>query len=357
MGQTPLSNVFEVGEALLFRKLFAVAFVLTATCGLAAPTGAETAAEFYKGKVVKLVVGYGPGGGYDTYARMLAPYLEERLGATVVVENRPGGGGNVALNQVAAAKPDGLTIMIISAGTAAFGQITEAEGVRYDIGSLGLLGRIAGQSRVVLWSARSPYRTLDDALKTSRPIVFGAIARTDTISASTAFLIEAIGLNAKIVSGYKGTKEIALAAIRGEVDGFSVSANSARPYMRNGDLVASFVISRERADVLPDTPSIFELMDLTPEQAWWLDYTTALLSLGRALVTTPDIPDERLAFLQETVGAVLSDPKVIADAATKKRPLSYVAPLEYRGLIETVVSRLTPEELAKVAKVAREKYR
>src|SRR3546814_18963356 len=66
-----------------------------------APAAAETAAEFYQGKVVKLVVGYGPGGGYDLYARMLAPHLERSLGATVVVENRTGGGGLVVISQLA----------------------------------------------------------------------------------------------------------------------------------------------------------------------------------------------------------------------------------------------------------------
>ena len=60
----------------------------------------ENPMNFYKGKVIKLVVGYGPGGGYDTYARLLAPRIERETGATVVVENHPGGGGLVALNQV-----------------------------------------------------------------------------------------------------------------------------------------------------------------------------------------------------------------------------------------------------------------
>lgn len=98
---------------MVFRVFLHTVCLLLAFSTGAAAALAETAAEFYRGKMVKLVVGYGAGGGYGTYAGMPAPHLEERLGATVVVENRPGG-GIVALNQVAAAKPDGLTIMLIN---------------------------------------------------------------------------------------------------------------------------------------------------------------------------------------------------------------------------------------------------
>ncbi len=356
MGQTPLPDAFYVGEVLFTAKRVYAALALMVALGFAVPAAAEPAAEFYKDKVVKLVVGYGAGGGYDTYARMLAPHLEERLGATVVVENRPGGGGNVALNQIAGAKPDGLTIMLIASGSAAFSQVMEAEGVRFDVGQLGLLGRVAGQSRVLLWSGRSPYRSLEDALTTPRTILFGGISRTDTISASVAFLAEALDLNAKIVTGYKGTKEVALAAIRGEVDGFSVSASSGNRYVRDGDLIASFIVARERSPLLPDVPTIFELLEVTPGQAWWLDYTAALLSLGRALVTTPDVPSDRLAYLQKAVAAVVTDPDVVAEAESVKRPLSYMAPAEFRRLLDAVVGRLSAEELAKVRHVAQAKF-
>lgn len=339
-------------------KVFICAFcALLSLAGAVSSAGAETAAEFYKGKVIKLLVGYGAGGGYDFYARMLAPHLERQLDATVVVENRPGGGGIVALNQLVAAKPDGLTIMLISSGSAAFAQLAEAEGVRYDVDSLGHLGRVSEQRRSILWSARSPYRTLADAQNTDRTILFGGISGSDTVTATTAFLIEALGLNARIITGYKGSKEVALAAIRGEVDGFAVSAGSAKRYLRDDNLVAAVVLSRDRSPLLPDVPTIFELLELTPEQAWWVDYTDALMRLGRSLVTTPDIPADRLAFLQDAVGTVLTDPQVIAEAESKKRPVIYASPDEAKRLIDRVIARLTAEELARVRVVGLEKFR
>jgi len=322
----------------------------------AAPAGAETAADFYKGKVVKLVVGYGAGGGYDLYARMLAPHLEQRLGATVVVENRPGGGGIVALNQVAAASPDGLTLMLISAASATFSQIVEAEGVRYDIARLGFLGRVIDEKRALVIGTQSGIESIEDLRNAGRPIAFGAISRSDTIAATACFLAEALGLDAKLVAGYKGSKEVALAALRGEVDGFAVSDSSARSYNRNEGLFAFMVVSRERSSQVPDVPTVFELTSLEPAQAWWVDYADALLGLGRALVTTPDLPVERLQYLQEVVKAVLTDPAVLAEAEATQRPLGYASPQEARRMIDTVVGSLSEEELKRVRHVVRNKY-
>src|SRR3546814_17980048 len=74
-----------------------------------------------------------------------------------------------------------------------------------------------------------------------------------------------------------------------------------RSYGRDDGLIPFAVLSRERSTLLPDVPTVFELASLTPEQAWWMDYADALLGLGRALVTTPDIPADRLQFLQDVV--------------------------------------------------------
>jgi len=324
-------------------------------CSLSA--AAETAAEFYKDKVVKLVVGYSAGGGYDVYARMLAPHLERRLGATVVVENRPGGGGVLALNQVSAAKPDGLTLMIISASSSAFGQVLQGEGVRYDMNRLGFLGRIVDDKRVLVFGAQSSFATFDDVLSSSRSIRFAGTARISTIAAGAAFLAEALGLEANVVVGYKGTKEVALAAIRGEVDGFLASESSARRYTRDESLTPFATIARERSALLPDVPTLFELTTLSPEQAWWIDYSDALFGLGRALVTTPDIPADRLEFLQQAVQDVLTDATVVAEATSTKKPINYAPPAAAKTMIETVMGSLTEEQLAKIRHVALERFK
>jgi len=347
----------QEGAGMRFKLLASAVMASAILCVAAGAAIAETAESFYQGKVVRLVVGYSAGGGYDSYARMLAPHLERRLGATVVVENRPGGGGLVALNQVATAEPDGLSLILISAASAAFSQVVEAEGARFDLMRLGFLGRVIDEKRTLVWGAGAPYSSVAAMVQSPRPILLGSTARTSPIGAASAFLAEALELNAKIVVGYKGSKEIDLAAARGEVDGFVVSDSSTARYGREGGLLPFAVLSRERSNLLPEVPTIFELVDLTPERVWWLDYCDALFGLGRSLVTTPDIPAERLAFLQQAVADVLTDPQVVEEATAKSNPLNYAPPTSARRLIETVVGSLTKEQVAKVREVALEKYK
>src|SRR6186713_473101 len=96
------------------RRLAAYAAVALSLIVGSPPVSAQTAADFYKGKTVKIIVGFGVGGGYDVYARMLAPYLREVLQTTVIVENQPGAGGMSALNRLYQAPPDGLQMMLVS---------------------------------------------------------------------------------------------------------------------------------------------------------------------------------------------------------------------------------------------------
>src|ERR1700759_1687468 len=92
--------------------------------------GQSAEADFYKGKSVRILVGYGPGGGYDVWARLIAPYLAKYLGSNVVVENEPGAGGLAALSRLYHAPPDGLLIMIVNGPSAALQQLVEPDVVR-----------------------------------------------------------------------------------------------------------------------------------------------------------------------------------------------------------------------------------
>lgn len=325
--------------------------------GLAAgPAAAETAAEFYKGKVVKLVVGYGPGGGFDTYARLLAPHLEQRLGATVVVENRPGGGGMVAISQLAAGKGDSLTIVLANLEAAALGQLLDSPGIRFDVTELGMVARVAAEPKVALLSAESPFASLDDLRAADRAIKWGGGGKTDGIADSAAIFSEALGLNSQIIIGYKGSKETSLAAIRGEVDGLFISAGTARKLTAKGQLTALAVMDRERSPVVPDVPTIFELAELSPEQAWWIDVRAGIGALGRTLIAAPGIPGDHLAYLREAAVAVLTDPAVIAETTEKKRPLYMAGPEEVSRLIEQTVASLSADEIQRLREAILNKY-
>ena len=118
-------------------RLRSLAFAAAAALSLGAgPSRAQDAPAFYKGKTVRFVVGVGVGGGFDAYARMIAPYLARQLDASVVVENQLGAGGLVALNRISTAQADGLQLMIVNGTPAALGQLLDQQNVRYDLTKL-----------------------------------------------------------------------------------------------------------------------------------------------------------------------------------------------------------------------------
>jgi putative tricarboxylic transport membrane protein len=340
----------------LARVLAVLALLVCVPACLSGVAMAETAAEFYRGKVVKLVVGYGAGGGYDTYARMLAPHLEQRLEATVVVENRPGGGGMVAISQLAAGEGDGLTLVFANLEAAALGQLLDSPGIRFDVTNLPVIARVAGEPKVLLLSAQSPFRSLADLQAADRPIKWSAGSKTDGIADTIAVTSEALGLNSEIIIGYKGAKEAALAAIRGESDGLVASADSARSLAKNGDLLPVAVLDRARSPLMPEVPTIFEVTELNDAQAWWIDSRAQLTGLGRTLIAAPGTPAERVEFLRAAADAVLTDPAVLAEAESTKRPIDYLPHGRVEEMIARSVTAAGADDLARLREVVLKKY-
>ena len=119
--------------------------------------------KFYQGKTIKFVVGYAAGGGYDAYARLLAPYLGKYTQAKVIIENMPGSVGGTAVNHLyTTAKPDGLTIAIVP-GRMALAQLMKEEYVKFDFNKFNLIGRVGTERGVVLVSGKSPLAKMSPA--------------------------------------------------------------------------------------------------------------------------------------------------------------------------------------------------
>ena len=319
---------------------------------------AQDAANFYKGKTVRIVVGYGPGGGYDAYARMIAPYLDKALGATVIVENQPGAGGATALNRIAMAQPDGLNLMIVNGTAAALGQLLEQDGIRYDLAKLEHLGIVSSSPWMWLVSPTDPIvKTPAEAQKLNKVIRWGGTAPTDGLSDGAAVACEALKLQCKVVIGYKGSAEVALAVQRGEMDAQYVSDTSANNYVKSGQAAPVAAMGRTKSRFFPDVPTIFEAIKLTPDQEWWFDFRTDLDDLGRILVTTPGVPADRLAVLRAAVKTVLTDPALKAEGEKSQRYVDYVEPEKARAKAIALVGSMSPEKKAEVKHIILEKYR
>jgi tripartite-type tricarboxylate transporter receptor subunit TctC len=306
---------------------------------------AEGTASFYHGNTVRFVVGSGPGGGNDSYARLLAPHLAKALRADIVVENHPGAGGLLALNQVYVAEPDGLTIMIANAAAASIAQLLGLEGVRFDMRRIVWLAGIEGELPVVLLSARSTYRTLADMRAAQVPVKWSSTGRTSPNGVWTALAMHALDVPSNLIVGYKSSSEAALAAMRGEADGIILTSSSAKTYAKDGLLLPVTTLARTRSPLFPDVPTLFELVELPPEKAWWIDYCIRYAEVGRALVGTPGIPEERAAALRAACRQVLTDKAVLDEAEKAGRPLAYRASEEVRGLAMALIDGVEAERL------------
>jgi tripartite-type tricarboxylate transporter receptor subunit TctC len=327
------------------KQARAILLALTAMAMPLAPVGAQESEEaFFKGKTVKLVVGYGPGGGYDVYARMIAPHLAKALDATVVVENQPGAGGITALNRVYGAPPDGLTMMIVNGAAAALAQLVEQPSVRYDLDKMGHLGTVSASPWMWLVGPNSPFNSPEEAIKSGKQIMWAAGGPMDGLSDGAAFTCEALKLNCRIVLGYKGSSEAALAVTKGEMDAIYVSDTSANNYVKSGQNKALATMGRKKSRFFPNQPTIFEAVNLTPDQQWLFDFRANVEDLGRILVAPPNMPRERLAYLQKAVQKVLTDPGLVAEGEKSQRYIDFEDAETTHQRATAVLSKLSPEQ-------------
>ena len=361
--QSTSKLIFKIERILLFCS-----FLILANCSSETGSGnSEQSLDsktFYQNEVLHIMVGYNPGGGFDEYARMIGTELEKRTGGTVVVENQPGGGGLLALNRLVQAQPTGLSIMLLGGESAVLAQLTNRPGTRFNITELNWLGRAQVDTPIVLWSTTNPERTFQEVLTTIKEggSTWGANGLTDNLSDAEASMAEALGLNIEqlgIVTGYSGSSEVALAVVRGEVDGIVVSNSSAINYVGSGEegVVPVATLSRERETTFfPDVPTIFEVADMTEEGEQWIDFRSSITEVGRTFVTHGDVDPQKVAYLRQVLQEILTDDAFISMANETKRPVNYMSAEEQEQLVQGIFAGLTDERKQEITHVLTEKF-
>lgn len=337
----------------MHRRFFCLAAVLGTLLILGPGSAAAEEPEeaYFRGKTIKFIVPFGAGGGYDVYARMLAPHFSKVLGATVIVENQPGAGGLTALARMATAQPDGLSLMIVNGAGASLAQLVEQSGVRYDLGKFGHLGTVSASPWMWLVSPNSSIKTIEDALKSDKKINWSAGGPMDGLSDGAAFTCAALKLKCQVVLGYKGSSDAVLAVSRGEMDAIYVSDTSANNYVKGGQARAVAAMGRKKSRFFPNTPTVFAAVKLTPEQEWIFDFRSTVEDLGRILVVPPDMEPARLAHLQGMVKKVLTDPAVIEEGEKTQRYIDYVDAESTRKAVIKVVTDISPERKQQVKRI------
>lgn len=338
------------------RLLAPIATALLALAGVSGTAAAQDPASYYKGKTVKFIVGVAVGGGFDAYARMLAPHLGKALDASVVVENMIGAGGLAALNHMMLPPADGLRLHIVNGTPSALAQLLSQDNVRYDLTKMDHLGVVAAEPWVMLVGNHVKAKTVGELLAAGTKVRWGGTGPTGGPSDGASITCEALKMNCQVVLGYRGSAEIALAVERGELDALYVTDASGLTYDRTKQARILAVAARERSKLVPAVPTIWEGTKLTPEQEWWLDFRIALNNLGRILVTTPGTPADRLEFMRAAVKKVLTDPAVIAEGKKSQRDIDYKEPEAARQTSIKAIGQITPEQKERVRQVVLKKF-
>ena len=226
----------------------------------------------------------------------------------MVVKNRPGGAGLEALNLLWDSEPDGLTLVQgITSSDLIPAQVFDVEGRKFDIGKLNYIGLINREAHLLAIGADLPYQSVEE-LQQVNELKLGAVAPTDTGGTGGALFFELFNIeDGGIVTGYGGTGEIVLGIARGEIDGFlwdqaSILDNVNKEFLKTPLVTLDF----ERADLFPDTPTVTEIMELTPEQEALLKTFTLLFKGGKVVVTPPGVPEDRVQFIRDAFNEIVT---------------------------------------------------
>jgi tripartite-type tricarboxylate transporter receptor subunit TctC len=311
------------------RGLFlAVVLAVVAIAAFAVPARAlETAADFYRGKNVTIVIGYPPASGYDVYARALARHIGDHIPGkpTIVPQNMPGAGSLKTANYIynVAAK-DGTTIGAINRSLATaplLETVPEKKAkLKFDPLKFNWIGSTDKAISLMICRKDSGFDTFDK-LKKKQMIATAAAPTSDSVVFPTVFN-NLLGTKIKIVSGHQGTGENVLALERGEAQCYGGTTYSSiealKPqWLKPNDFMNVVVqIATEKDPHLPNVPLIMQYAD--KEQKKVLDLLLSPQAMGRPYMTTPDAPAARVAALRAAFDATMKDPKFLADAKQTK---------------------------------------
>jgi tripartite-type tricarboxylate transporter receptor subunit TctC len=326
------------------RVLVATGLVLA----LAVPARAD---DFYKGKSISLIIATATGGGYDTYARLIARHLGRHLPGqpAIVPQNMPGAAGIRAANYLYAAAPkDGTAIGMLDQATY-LDQVLGTPGLTADATRLNWIGRILSNSAVLYAWHLAKVKKIEDAL-TQELIVStsGAASRLNW-----TVLNNVGGTKLKIITGYQGSSDSRLAMVRGEVDALSqpwpVLKIEAEQLLRDRQINLLLQTGADKHPELAHVPNMIDLAK-TNEDRTLLALFSSPSTIGRSIAAPPGLPAERVTVLREAFSMTIKDPALLEEAQRLKLELD---PLDGAALQASITgTSVAPEVVARARRVA-----
>jgi tripartite-type tricarboxylate transporter receptor subunit TctC len=350
----------------MWQRILLILMVSLSVVFARGPFQARTTARaqtqpFYQGKTIRIIVGFTPGGFYDRWARLLARYMPKYIPGNpeIVVQNMPGASSVIAANHVYnVAKPDGLTV-VMPINSLYLDQLVGRQEAQFDVRKFEWIGTQEKSASMLYIRADSPYKTLDDVVKSKEAPKCGATGTASTGYILPKVLEETLGAKFNIVIGYPGGSEIDLAVHKGEVlcRGQDIPSHFGREpfttWHKEGFDRHLVQDSKKRDPRLAEAPTIWEIMDRhkTPEASRRV--AEAILTtgeFGRPMMATPGTPADRVKMLRDAYAKALSDPGLIEEAKKGRMDLELTRGEVLQKLAKEVIEQ-QPGVTARVKKV------
>jgi len=316
------------------------------------PAKADPIADFYRGKTMRMLIGYGPGGGYDIYGRLVAEFLPKHLpgNPTIVAQNMPGAGSYVAASHLYAAAPKDGTVFGIIARDAALGPLSNAPGARFDATKLSWLGSPTREHNVCIANAGAKVKSVAELRQNE--LILGDTGPGTGTRSYPKVLNDLFGYQFKLVSGFRSSADVFLAMERGEVDGlcglsWSTLKSKHHQWLKDKKINLISQASFKKVPEIGDVPLLMEQTKDT-EKLQILKLFLTAQEMARPFAAPPGIPADRKAALVAAFDATMKDPEFLAEAEKLGFEVDPVLGEKMQKIVEKVLA--TPKDVAAKAK-------
>lgn len=336
---------------MLSQRLWGAFALLLAMIATGASAYAQGVGDFYRNRQLQIVVGYGPGGGYDVYARLVARHIGKHIPGNpgTVVQNMPGAGSLLSVNYLANTAPrDGSVIGTFARDMALLALLGGNSNVRFDPRKLTWIGTpsSAGDDAYLMFARKdAKLKKIEDATRQGGGVelVLGGTGEGAAGNDWAVMLRDAVGLNIRLIAGYRDSSALFLAVERGEIDGRSLdysAVKSSRPHWLTPDSPVRVVLQFGRDTRHPDFPDVPLARDLTTDPAVLalIDLAEVSNTLSRPFAAPPEMPADRTRALQEAFMAMCKDPEFLAEADKLRVDVSPVSGPDVLRLIERLAA-------------------
>lgn len=313
---------------------------------------AQSVESFYRGTSLKMVIGAGPGGGHDAYARVLARYWGAHVpgNPTLVPQNMPGANGLRATNFIYAVAPKDGSVVGLTNGVMTLQPLFTKEGIQFDPLKLNWLGAMQRQNNLCVTWHTSPIKTIQDAQQHEATV--SSTGATGARTTVPKLLNAVIGTKFKVITGYE-TAGQTLAVERGEVDGlcgasYSTLMTSSPAWITEKKVNFLAQLTLVKDPHLPDVPMVIDMVK-DADTRNMLSLILTVQEVGRPVIAPPDLLADRLAALQDSFVATMKDPKFLAEANKLQLDISMSDHVAIERLLKVayaapkdVVERATP---------------